>query len=97
MAKAREKQEEVEVQVVETTEAPEVSTDAQPAPEAAAPAQPAAAARVSTSVKMIKVHALEEVNCIVSGKRYTIAKGKEVQVPMDVAFILCNAQKVYRV
>lgn len=95
MAKAKDaKPQEVEVEVVETAETQEVNDGNQPAAEAAAPAT---TARVSTSPKMVKVHAIEDINCMVGGNRYTAQKGKEFQVPMDVAFILANSQKVYRV
>lgn len=73
------------------------ATEQPAAPAPKAPAAPAAQAKVSTGNKMVKVHSLEDIDCIVAGQPYKYPKGREFQVPMDVAFILANAKKVYRV
>lgn len=53
-------------------------------------------AQVTSSVKNVKVHTMEEIDCYIGGKHYCFAKGKDVSVPSDVAAILSNSQKVYR-
>lgn len=53
-------------------------------------------AEVSDKVKMIRIRALENINCIVAGKHYIVEKDKEVSFPIDVASILCFANKAYR-
>lgn len=59
-----------------------------------APAAPKA--EVAKGEKKVKIHTTEEVDCIIAGIPYVIAKGKDAQVPADVAAILVNAQKAYR-
>ena len=52
---------------------------------------------VETPIKNVKIHTLEEVNCYIGGTHYSFAKGKEASVPSDVAAILTNSQKAYRI
>ena len=52
---------------------------------------------VETPIKNVKIHTLEEVNCYIGGTHYSFAKGKEANVPSDVAAILTNSQKAYRI
>ena len=52
---------------------------------------------VKTPIKNVKIHTLEEVNCYIGGTHYSFAKGKEASVPSDVAAILTNSQKAYRI
>ena len=52
---------------------------------------------VEAPIKNVKIHTLEEVNCYVGGAHYSFAKGKEESVPSDVAAILTNSQKAYRI
>ena len=52
---------------------------------------------VETPIKNVKIHTLEEVNCYIGGAHYSFAKGKDASVPSDVAAILTNSQKAYRV
>lgn len=52
---------------------------------------------VEAPTKNVKIHTLEEVNCYVGGKHYSFAKGKDASVPSDVAAILTNSQKAYRI
>lgn len=47
--------------------------------------------------KKVKIQISEPVDCIISGKEYKCAVGKAYNVPQDVAAILCNAKKAYRV
>ena len=51
----------------------------------------------TTLIKPVKIHTLEEVNCYIGGTHYSFAKGKEASVPSDVAAILTNSQKAYRI
>ena len=51
----------------------------------------------TTPIKNVKIHTLEEVNCYIGGAHYSFAKGKEASVPSDVAAILTNSQKAYRI
>ena len=53
-------------------------------------------AEVAKGEKKVKIHTTEEVDCIIAGIPYVIAKNKDAQVPADVAAILVNAQKAYR-
>lgn len=53
-------------------------------------------AKVNYSVKNVKIHTLEEVDCYIGGIHYSFAKGKDASVPSDVAAILTNSQKAYR-
>ena len=50
----------------------------------------------TTPIKNVKIHTLDEVNCYVGSVHYSFAKGKEASVPSDVAAILTNSQKAYR-
>ena len=52
---------------------------------------------VETPIKNVKIHTLEEVNCYIGGIHYLFAKGKEVSVPSDVAAILTDPEKAYRI
>ena len=52
---------------------------------------------VEAPIKNVKIHTLEEVNCYIGGAHYSFAKGKEASVPSDVAAILTNSQKAYRI
>ena len=56
----------------------------------------APAAQVKATVKKVRIHCIEEVDCIIAGVAYNFPKGKEVDVPADVAAILNNSQRAYR-
>ena len=56
----------------------------------------APAAQVKAAVKKVRIHCIEEVDCIIAGVAYNFPKGKEVDVPADVAAILNNSQRAYR-
>ena len=59
--------------------------------------QESTTATVTAPIVRVKVHIMEEVDSLVAGTRYSYAKGKEVAVPSDVAAILVNARKAYRI
>lgn len=46
--------------------------------------------------KKARIHCVENVDCIVAGNRYKFPKGKETEVPDDVAAILSSAKKAFR-
>jgi hypothetical protein len=46
--------------------------------------------------KKTRIHCVENVDCIVAGNRYKFPKGKETEVPDDVAAILSFAKKAFR-
>ena len=46
--------------------------------------------------KKTRVHCVENVDCIIAGNRYKFPKGKETEVPDDVAPILSSAKKAFR-
>ena len=52
--------------------------------------------KVTPAAKKVKVRAVEDIHCIVACISYTFIKDKEYLVPSDVAAILCNANKAYR-
>ena len=49
------------------------------------------------NVKPVKIHTLEEVDCWVGGNHYQLRKDRDHSVPPDVAAVLVNARKVYRI
>ena len=57
----------------------------------------AAEAVVVTGSKKVKIHTTEEIDCIVAQVPYKSAKGKDMVVPSDVASILVNSNKAYRI
>ena len=46
--------------------------------------------------KKTRIHCVENGDCIVAGNRYKFPKGKETEVPDDVAAILSSAKKAFR-
>lgn len=46
--------------------------------------------------KKTRIHCVENVDCIIAGNRYEFPKGKETEVPDDVAAILSSAKKAFR-
>lgn len=81
----------VEVQVEEIPETPEVTA----APAKKAP-ETTEVKTVTAPVKKVKIRTTEEVNCIIAGVPYNLGGNKEVQVPSDVAAILVNGGKAFR-
>lgn len=79
----------VEVEVEpEVTKVEEVKTE----PEVKKPT----AAVTGKVTKKTRIHCVENVDCIVAGNRYKFPKGKETEVPDDVAAILSSAKKAFR-
>lgn len=52
---------------------------------------------VTAGAKKVRVQVVEDVNCIVACVPYNLKKDKAYLVPSDVAAILCNAKKAYRI
>ena len=52
---------------------------------------------VTTGAKKVKIQVVEEVDCLVACVPYKLSKDKAYLVPSDVAAILCNAKKAYRI
>lgn len=52
---------------------------------------------VTAGAKKVKVQVVEDVNCIVACVPYNLKKDRAYLVPSDVAAILCNAKKAYRI
>lgn len=46
--------------------------------------------------KKTRIHCVENVDCIIAGNRYKFPKGKETELPDDVAAILSSAKKAFR-
>lgn len=57
---------------------------------------PAEDAEVITEVKKVKIHATEDIDCLIACNPVRIKKDKEAIVSSDVAAILCFAEKAYR-
>ena len=51
----------------------------------------------TTSAKDVKFQVVEPVDCIIAGIPYKLNKDKSYNVPSDVAAILVNAKKGYRI
>lgn len=47
--------------------------------------------------KLVKIHAMEAIDSIIAGKPYFLAKDRDHSVPSDVAAILVNGKKAYRI
>ena len=94
-----------EEQIEETQQAQEngeQEATAQSAPEAsvevAKPAKPVREATAqSAHPKLVKIHAMESIDSIIAGKPYFLAKDRDHSVPSDVAAILVNGKKAYRI
>lgn len=97
-----------EEQIEETQQAQEneeQETTAQNAPEVSVevekPAKPARPVREATAQnvhpKLVKIHAMESIDSIIAGKPYFLAKDRDHSVPSDVAAILVNGKKAYRI
>ena len=81
--------EQPEVQIEpEVTEVEEVKIE----PEVKKPT----AAVTGKVTKKTRIHCVENVDCIIAGNRYKFPKGKETEVPDDVAAILSSAKKAFR-
>ena len=47
--------------------------------------------------KNVKIQVVEDCQCIIAGQTYRFRKGEQVSVASDVAAILANSKKAYRV
>lgn len=54
-------------------------------------------ATITKGKKNVRVRVVEDVDCFIACIQYKIEKDKEANVPIDVAAILCNAKKAYRI
>lgn len=54
-------------------------------------------ATISNGVKKVKIRTTEPIDAIIAGVPYVFQENKEVQVPTDVAAILVNGRKAYRI
>lgn len=54
-------------------------------------------AEVSEEVKKVKIHTLEDIDCLIAGNTISLRKDKDVEVSSDVAAILCYSKKAYRI
>lgn len=86
-----------ETQQIQENEEQEAS--AQDAPENPVVVEkPAKEASVQDSTpKLVKIHAMEAIDSIIAGKPYFLAKDRDHSVPSDVAAILVNGKKAYRI
>lgn len=108
MARTKTKQEEVEQPIVmegqnESPEVTETSTEevtkVENPIEEVVPENTIEAPEVEVNevkVKKVKIHTLEEIDCIVAGNHISLRKDKDVEVSADVAAILCYSKKAYR-
>ena len=85
-------------------EAPVVSTEEVDNVEVEAPEETveqvevqAKVATVKSGVVSVKVQIVEPVDCIIAGIPYKYQKDRAVSVPSDVAAVLVNARKAYRI
>lgn len=53
--------------------------------------------KTASGAKNVKIQVVEPVDCIISGIPYKLAKDKSYEVPSDVAAVLNNAKKAYRI
>lgn len=82
----------------EAVEAPnvEMNENANEAPTPAPVESPMKEAK-ATTIKKVRIRAFEPINCIIAGTPYRINKDTESAVPTDVAAILVNSGKAYRI
>ena len=48
-------------------------------------------------VKKVKIRAMESIDCYIANTPYRMVKDKEYSVPTDVAAILVNSRKAYKI
>lgn len=53
--------------------------------------------KVNTAEKRVKIHIVEAVDCMIACVPYNLTKDKAYSVPSDVAAILVNSKKAYRI
>lgn len=104
MAKTKVKQGEDEQPIVMGGETPEVEGGSNEetetgteTPEVVETNERVEVAEVSEEVKKVKIHTLEDIDCLIAGNTVSIRKDKDVEVSSDVAAILCYSKKAYRI
>lgn len=103
MAKTKVKQGEDEQPIVMGGETPEVveggsnEENETETPEVVETNERVEVAEVSEEVKKVKIHTLEDINCLIAGNTISLRKDKDVEVSSDVAAILCYSKKAYRI
>lgn len=104
MAKTKVKQGEDEQPIVMGGETPEVEGGSNEetetgteTPEVVETNERVEVAEVSEEVKKVKIHTLEDINCLIAGNTISLRKDKDVEVSSDVAAILCYSKKAYRI
>jgi len=103
MAKTKVKQGEDEQPIVMGGETPEVveggsnEETGTETPEVVETNERVEVAEVSEEVKKVKIHTLEDIDCLIAGNTVSIRKDKDVEVSSDVAAILCYSKKAYRI
>lgn len=105
MAKTKVKQGEDEQPIVMGGETPEVveggsneeTETGTETPEVVETNERVEVAEVSEEVKKVKIHTLEDIDCLIAGNTVSIRKDKDVEVSSDVAAILCYSKKAYRI
>lgn len=48
------------------------------------------------TVKKVKIHTTDPIDCLIANVHYTFPANRDAQVPADVAAILVNAKKAFR-
>lgn len=81
----------------EGTQQPANGGEEAPAEQQPKPNKQTKKAEVADGVKKVKIHTTADVDAIIAGIPYVIAENKDAQVPADVAAILVNARKAYRI
>lgn len=103
MAKTKVKQGEDEQPIVMGGETPEVveggsnEETGTETPEVVETNERVEVAEVSEEVKKVKIHTLEDIDCLIAGNTISLRKDKDVEVSSDVAAILCYSKKAYRI
>jgi hypothetical protein len=48
------------------------------------------------TIKKVKIHTTDPIDCLIANVHYTFLANRDAQVPADVAAILVNAKKAFR-
>lgn len=79
----------------ETPKVPEVPQETKVSEKPNKPNKPEVQVPTSNQ-KNVKIQIAENCSCMIAGKSYSFRKGEQVSVASDVAAILVNSQKAYR-
>lgn len=80
----------------ETEKADEIGEIKEEEPKSAPKSAPKVKLVDETPTKMVNIHTVENVDCVIGKVHYVIAKNKDIKVPTDVASILNKANIAYR-